>query len=155
MTMVSTNKLAELIAFKGRISEADEVMLLGIERAAIEVVFMARMQIVDRLRARGFDEAADEIETMASVDHMGRTVEARHALLGKLERDGRPIRSVAVAEEFPPKRSKAWFALGARTLPEYENKRAAWVRDGAKVGERLDAHLSSVMEAMGMETPDE
>ncbi|PPD29279.1 MAG: hypothetical protein CTY20_06900 [Hyphomicrobium sp.] len=155
MTTVSTSKLAELIAFKGRISEADEVMLLGIERAAIEVVFMARMQIVDRLRARGFDEAASDIEMMASVDHMGRTVEARHALLGKLERDGRPIRSVAVAEEFPPKRSRAWFALGQRASPDYEVKRAAWVLDGAKVGARLDDHLSAVMEAMGMGTPDE
>ncbi len=155
MTMVSTSKLAELIAFKGRVKDADEVMLLGFERAAIEAVFLARMQIVDRLRARGFDEAADDIEMMAGVDHMGRTVEARHALLGKLEREGRPVRSVAVAEEFPPKRSKAWFALGQRELPDYAVKRAAWVRDGAKVGERLDAHLSAVMDAMGMGTPDE
>ncbi len=154
MSQISTAQLAEHIAFKGRVADADEAMLLGFERAVVEIVHLTRAQLAERLRAKGHDELAAEIETMADVDHLTRSVVARHALFGNLAATGRPIEPVGTAEAFPPVNSKLWRALGLRGSHAYFPRRAKWERVGKRIGEEIDRQVLGEVDRAGEANSD-
>lgn len=153
MTQTRYADLAELIALKGRLGDADEVTMLALERAVVEVVFMARMEVAAELRKRGLGTAADRLELDASAVHLAASVRTRAEMLGALvSRDG----SVALDDPtaFPADEDRLALTLAFRRTPHYREKLKAWRRVGQRVGDDLDqGRASSAPESAG--TPPE
>lgn len=107
---ITTEQLAELIAFKGRTLDADEVTLLGFERAVVEIAFLAQTEAADLLRAKGHEEAARIVEEVAEAAHRVGAEASRSRLFAELARS--PGR--AVAAHWPPPGTPVAAALRRR-----------------------------------------
>lgn len=107
---IATTQLAELIAFKGRTVDADEVTLLGFERAAVEIAFIAHSEAASLLRAKGHDAAAQLVEEMSEAAHRLGAERTRTRLHAELARaPGRELTS-----QWPPPGTPIAAALRRR-----------------------------------------
>lgn len=132
--MMTNRKLAELIALKGRVTEAREATLLGFERAIAEIIYIARMETIEMLREQ-FELGADVTEALgnatdrAAYDHQANADETRHSLMGHLV----GIRGSVEPDQWPPKGSPAAHALMMRAGPGYDEVRRRLQRRGIEL----------------------
>lgn len=131
MNAVNTQKLAELIAFKGRLDSAEEHHLLGIERAIAEIIYIVRMDCVKRIRQHQSCDAAADIEKIASESHDHDTNLLRRTLHGYLEATAGQVDRYN--GDFPPVDSELTATLSARKSPAYSDNRDAWFKSGVKI----------------------
>lgn len=75
-----------LTMFKGRIEPISTVVLLGIERALVEILFKSRTEMADLARAKGHEDAARAIEEYANWRHAKFAPWKRLSVLGMLSR---------------------------------------------------------------------
>lgn len=136
---LNTPKAAELIAFKGRVHDADEATLLGFERAAVEITFAVKMEVINEIERwirSGAEVDVDAVRNLVSqivdrcgADHLRQSHETRATLHGYLAR--RHGGDFPARDVWPAPGSTVEKALHRRANePAYSSQRAQWFDRG-------------------------